>query len=209
MLARLPRAVITVCVMTAAFPQLCNAQSGTKIIGCAIDDLFGVLPGMGITLTGEGVHRSVTTTAEGCYELTNVQRGTYTLSVHDLVFMSDERQVTVSDDPTLIFDFIIRLKPTAIREPPLTVIGGPRNDTNAASYISGCVTDDGGRPQPGMTVEIEGTATIQATTDENGCFTAVVAPGSYRLPTQSKREARVAVAPGARLRCPTLIIGRR
>lgn len=195
--------------MIALFtPGAAAAQSPTptKIVGCVMDDLFSALPGIEIALAGADGRRTVMTTADGCYDLPGVTRGKYVLSTQDLLLIPQTRDVGVEGQPTLIFDFVLKWKPSVVHEPPRFVVGGPTADPK----IHGCVTDGSGTPVPGAVVTGLPTSVV---TDQGGCFGVAVQPGRYRLRArvggnESLEVGPIVVAPGDRRRCPVLVLDR-
>ena len=144
----------------------------TKIVGCVMDDSFSALPGIEIALAAADGRRTVMTTADGCYDLTGVTRGKHVLLAQDHLFIPQTRDVGVEGQPMLIFDFVLKWKPSVVHEPPLVVVGRPNAD--ADPKIHGCVTDRSGTPVPGAVVTGLPSSVV---TDQGGCFSVAVQPG--------------------------------
>jgi hypothetical protein len=202
----------TLVAMVALFAPGAGAGQNptpTKIVGCVMDDWFSAWPGIEIALAGADGRRTVTTSVDGCYELTGVARGVYALSAQDRLLVPQTREVKVEGQPTLIFDFVLKDRPGVVREPPLFITGRPNADTDP--QIHGCVTDRSGMPLPGAVLT---GLPRDAVTDQDGCFRVAVPPGGYRLRarvngSESPEVGPIVVAMGDRRRCPVIVLDRR
>jgi hypothetical protein len=133
-----------------------------NVQGIALNSVTGApIPRARIMLQGESRY-GTTAGADGTFNLTSIPAGTYTLTAQRTGFsMPEPAKLTLTADETRS-DIQLKIVP-----------GGA---------ISGRVTDSDGHPVEDAVVSVEGIASDQTLTDENGTFRiGGLPPGKYRV----------------------------
>lgn len=122
------------CMLT--FASIAMAQTGS-IEGTVTDKETGeTVPGANVLLLE--VSRGAATNADGNYEISNIEAGTYTLRVTFVGYQSYTEQVTISANETLQKDIQLQLSAVGLDEVVVTGYGefSKRNFTGSVSQVS-------------------------------------------------------------------------
>jgi hypothetical protein len=85
------------------------ARGQGSMSGCVTDRSGGVLPGVEVVASGEAAKRTIVTQASGCYELKDLEAGTYTVTAALAGFVTAKRDgvVVVDGRTTGLVDFAL------------------------------------------------------------------------------------------------------
>lgn len=129
------RKLLSMLCFVAFFAQIAFAQAGS-IIGQVTDSNNESIPGANVLLveTGQGA----ATNAEGNYNISNVEAGTYTLRVSFVGFETNEQEVTVEAGETLEQNIVLQSGSLGLDEVVVTGYGefSRRNFTGSVSQVS-------------------------------------------------------------------------
>ena len=73
-----------------------SPAAGHEVFGITVDTDGGALPGVLITLSGDGVHQKTVSDAEGVFHITSVPPGSYSMVFKVKGMKKVKREVTVS-----------------------------------------------------------------------------------------------------------------